>query len=162
MPSSLIWWRVALVRTDVSKEPVSSIIRLKTISKLRTTLAVPSNWTSNVTFTALVCFTLMMRVLQSCETPVLERATWHHIPDDGIIVLHCVITIAPYCLAAQWGSWKRRLGVHWGEHSTESCNVGFLLETLQSERYKMDSTCKAVLALVLLMSVQYLWRKHIS
>jgi hypothetical protein len=35
--------RVALVRTDVSKERVSSIIRVKIISELETTLAVTSN-----------------------------------------------------------------------------------------------------------------------
>jgi hypothetical protein len=35
--------RVALVRTDISEERIASIIRAKSISELRTTLAVTSN-----------------------------------------------------------------------------------------------------------------------
>jgi hypothetical protein len=43
MPSSGILRRVAIVRTEVSKELSASIIRVKRIGELGTTLAVTSN-----------------------------------------------------------------------------------------------------------------------
>jgi hypothetical protein len=43
MPSSRMWHRVALVRTDVSVEPIASVIRVNRISELGATLAVTSN-----------------------------------------------------------------------------------------------------------------------
>jgi hypothetical protein len=44
MPSSGMWRHVALVRTDVSEECITFIIRVTRMSELRTTLAVTSNW----------------------------------------------------------------------------------------------------------------------
>jgi hypothetical protein len=44
MTSSGLLRRVALVRTDVSEEPSTSIIRVTRIGELGTTLAVTSNW----------------------------------------------------------------------------------------------------------------------
>jgi hypothetical protein len=43
MPSSGMLHRVALVRTDVSEEPSTSIFRMTRIGELGTTLAVTSN-----------------------------------------------------------------------------------------------------------------------
>jgi hypothetical protein len=43
MPSSGMLPRVAFVRTDVSEECISSIIKVKTIGQLGTTLAVTNN-----------------------------------------------------------------------------------------------------------------------
>jgi hypothetical protein len=39
--------------------------------------------TANVS-SLLILFTLMMEAIRSCEMSVLTRATWHHIPEDGI------------------------------------------------------------------------------
>jgi hypothetical protein len=43
MPSSEMWRHVTLVRSDDSEERVASIIRVRRISELETTLAVTSN-----------------------------------------------------------------------------------------------------------------------
>jgi hypothetical protein len=43
MPSFGMWFRVALVKADVSEELIASIISVTRISELRTTLAVTSN-----------------------------------------------------------------------------------------------------------------------
>jgi hypothetical protein len=32
-----------------------------------------------------ILITLMMKVTHSCKMPVLTRATWHNIPEDGIL-----------------------------------------------------------------------------
>jgi hypothetical protein len=41
--------------------------------------------TANIAPSLLILFTLMMEVIHSCKTSVLTRATWRHIPDDGIL-----------------------------------------------------------------------------
>jgi hypothetical protein len=64
---------VALVRTDVSEERSSSIIRVKRISELGTTLAVTSNRRNN----SPILVTLMMEVLGSSEMCV---PTWANRP----------------------------------------------------------------------------------
>jgi hypothetical protein len=43
MLSSQMWRRVAHIRTDISEEYIASIIRVKRISNLGTTLVVNSN-----------------------------------------------------------------------------------------------------------------------
>jgi hypothetical protein len=72
MPSSGMWSRVALVRTDVLEERIASIIRLTRICELGTLV---------VTY----FFTLMMEAIRSSQTSVLTRATRRNIPEDGIL-----------------------------------------------------------------------------
>jgi hypothetical protein len=76
MPSSGTLRRVALLRTDFSEEPSASIIRVKRICELRTTLAVTSNrrtlrrnteWPSSYFFAACVgCQLLLTLFLAHC------------------------------------------------------------------------------------------------
>jgi hypothetical protein len=73
--SSRVWHCVVLVRTNISEEYIASIIRVKRISGLGTTLAVTSNWSK-----------LIMKAICFTETPVLiTGATWCHMPEDSIL-----------------------------------------------------------------------------
>jgi hypothetical protein len=62
---------VAFVRTDVSEDRISYIIRLK-----RTSVVDPN---------LLILYTLMMVALPSYKTSVFTRAIQRHIPEDGIL-----------------------------------------------------------------------------
>jgi hypothetical protein len=73
---------VALVRTGVSEEHITSIIRVARISKLGTMLAVTSN----------------QNMLHSSEMSIFARATQHHIPEDSILHSHCHENLIPYIL----------------------------------------------------------------
>jgi hypothetical protein len=85
MPSSGMLRRVGLVRTDVSEASIASIIRVKRVSELGTTLEVISNRsmlrrktkllvTPNIVLNSSSLLTQMMEELPSYETSVLTRA----------------------------------------------------------------------------------------
>jgi hypothetical protein len=97
MLSSGMLRRVALVRTDVSEEDVTSNIRVKRISEIGTTLALASNCSilllrsvlrllanANVVPISLILFTLIMEAIFSSETSVLTRAIRCHIREEGL------------------------------------------------------------------------------
>jgi hypothetical protein len=44
--------------------------------------------TANAVTSLLILFILIMEAIRSSETLVLTRATWHHIPEDGILHSH--------------------------------------------------------------------------
>jgi hypothetical protein len=76
---------VAVVRTNVLEECITSIIRVIGTSELGTTLAVCMPYllvTANVP-SLLVLVTVMMDVIHSTKISVLTRSTWHNIPEDG-------------------------------------------------------------------------------
>jgi hypothetical protein len=81
---------VALVRTNVSEECITSIIRVTRNGKQGRTLAVTSNRsmlqllvTANIP-TLLILVTLMMEAICYTETSVLTRATGCTIPEDRL------------------------------------------------------------------------------
>jgi hypothetical protein len=99
---------VTLVRTDVSKESTSSIIRLTRIGELRK-LAVTSNRstlrrnimsiallrsvlrllvTANFVTSSPILVTLMTEAMLSSETSVLTRVTLRNMPEGGILHSH--------------------------------------------------------------------------
>jgi hypothetical protein len=56
MPSSAVWGRVVLVRTEVSKELIASIITVERFSDLRTTFAACFSCSLLLTFFLALCF----------------------------------------------------------------------------------------------------------
>jgi hypothetical protein len=92
MASSGMLRRVALVRTDVSKELSASFIRVTRIGELGTTLVVFFRSvcrllvTTSVVPSSSILFTLMKEALHSSETSVLTRATQRNIPEDAILL----------------------------------------------------------------------------
>jgi hypothetical protein len=129
MPSSGLLRHVALVRTDVSEEPNSFIIRVTIIGELGTTLAVTSNWrtlrrrrlsslrsghlgflrivrrllvTADVVPSLPILVTLMMEALGFSWTSVLSRAIRRNIPKDGILQQHGQIHFPNYIIILKY------------------------------------------------------------
>jgi hypothetical protein len=87
MLSSVILRRVALVETDISEERIATIIRETRIGEVRKALAITGN-RRTLRRKSPMFVTLMMEVLRSSETSVLQRATRCKISEDGILRIH--------------------------------------------------------------------------
>jgi hypothetical protein len=102
MPSSGMICHVALVRTDVSEECITSIIRVTRTGELGTMLTVTSNQSmlrrnsSSDVSSLQILVTLMMEAIHSSKTSVLTRATWHNIPEDSILHSYCHESLKSY------------------------------------------------------------------
>jgi hypothetical protein len=70
---------MAFERTDVSNEPITSIISLTRLGELGTTLALVASYLP-------ILITLMMEAIRPSETSVLTRSTQRLISEDGIQV----------------------------------------------------------------------------
>jgi hypothetical protein len=84
---------MTLVRTDVSKEPKASIIKLARIGELGTLILFLRSVRrllvrANFVPTSPILVTLMMEAILSSETSVLIIATLRYILEDGILHVH--------------------------------------------------------------------------
>jgi hypothetical protein len=89
--------RMTLVRTDVSEERISSIIRVTRINKLAATLV-----TANIAPISPILVTLMIQEISSFETLVLTGATRRHIPENSIIHSHRSENLSSYLAQTGW------------------------------------------------------------
>jgi hypothetical protein len=116
MASSGTLCRVAHVRTNVSKECITTIIRARGIGELGT-LAVTTDACREYVFlcsvrrllvmanlvpSSPILVTLMMEELSSTETSVLTGATQRNNPEDGIIHSHCCDNLKSYLIYQSW------------------------------------------------------------
>jgi hypothetical protein len=92
--------RVALVRTEVSEERSTSIIRMTRLGELGTILAVTRNRrTLRRNTSSPILVSLMMEVLHSSET-FLIRAKRRIIPQDGILPLGQFASFSNYYISS--------------------------------------------------------------
>jgi hypothetical protein len=104
------------VRIDVSEERVTSIIIVKRIGELGTSLGVTSKLivTANVVPSSLILYTLIIAATRSSETSILARVARSHIPEDGMhYVIFDVFTAVTmkngiFCDVTPSGSCKNR------------------------------------------------------
>jgi hypothetical protein len=75
--------RIALVRTNVSEELISSIIKLTGIGSVLRLLT-----TANGVRNSRILVKLMKETIRSSETSNLTRATRRHIAEDGMLHSH--------------------------------------------------------------------------
>jgi hypothetical protein len=96
--------RVAVVRTDILKEYIISIISVTRSSELGTTVVFLRNILQLLVIADVpsspILMTPMMAVIHTSETSVLTRGTWH-IPEDGILnpfvyIIHMKISHVSY------------------------------------------------------------------
>jgi hypothetical protein len=81
MPSSGMWRRVALLRTDVSEDGIASINRVRRIDELDTMFAVTGIQSKlRVVPSSPILVTMMMKAMRSSETSALANVTTRNIP----------------------------------------------------------------------------------
>jgi hypothetical protein len=117
MASSELLRCVALVRTDVSEELSTTIIRVTRIGELGTTVFLRSVRrllvTANVFPGTQIVVTLMMEALHSSETSDLTRAARLNIPEDSILPFFVGIGVKtsdltrPQCFYVEVISYRR-------------------------------------------------------
>jgi hypothetical protein len=97
IPSHGMLLCVALVRTDVSEEHTASIIEVKRIVVLGTTLAITNNGSR------------LRRNSIPSETSVLTIATRRRIPKDGILNSHRRENLKSYVILTDFALYRRHL-----------------------------------------------------
>jgi hypothetical protein len=110
MTSSGMLCHVAFIRTEVSQRIIASIIRVKRIGDLGTTLVLTSKLcsvlrllvTANVVPSSLTPSTPMMDDIHSSEESVLITATRRNIPEDDILHSHRRENLKSYIALTGW------------------------------------------------------------
>jgi hypothetical protein len=94
--------RVTLVCTDVSEERIA-LIALTRFGGVGTTLAVTRNHSTLRRNTcSMILFNLIMEAIRSSEKSILTRATWRHVPEDGIHHSHRRENLKSYIALTGW------------------------------------------------------------
>jgi hypothetical protein len=64
--------------------------------------------TDNVALSSPIFVTLTMEAIRSSESSVLTRATWRHIPEDGLLLSHRCEYLKSYIALTGWALYRRR------------------------------------------------------